>query len=72
MRRSVALTAPGTGHWELVLTTLDKAELRAEVRRLWAEEGVEPSRMRIDSPCTRLTEAQTTYRLSRFVPDLSD
>ncbi|MFE0458609.1 hypothetical protein ACFW1A_05010 [Kitasatospora sp. NPDC058965] len=66
-RRRAARTAPDAGHWELVLWTADRAELRTQVSRLGAA-GVDPESLWIDAPCSR-DASPPVYRLSRFVSD---
>ncbi|WP_328707704.1 hypothetical protein [Streptomyces mesophilus] len=53
----------------MVIETGDKAELRAHLRRL-QEARVDESMIRIDTLCRRPVQ-QSTYQLSRFVPNPS-
>ncbi|MYV65401.1 hypothetical protein GT043_05475 [Streptomyces sp. SID2131] len=66
-QRLAARTAPDAGQWEVVIETLDQAEMRTRLRRL-REAGVDESMIRIDTLCGRLG-VPTTYRLSRFMAD---
>ena len=66
-QRPAARTTPDAGRWEVVVETVDSAELRVHVRRL-QEAGVDGSMIRIDTLCGRL-KYPSGYRLSRFVTD---
>ncbi|OKJ29869.1 hypothetical protein AMK24_29215 [Streptomyces sp. CB02366] len=66
-QRLAVRAAPDAGQWEVVVETLDQAEIRTRLRCL-REAGVDGSMIRIDTLCGRL-ELPTTYRLSRFVTD---
>ncbi|MFB8026370.1 MULTISPECIES: hypothetical protein [unclassified Streptomyces] len=66
--RGRAWEADRSGHWDVVLETQDQAVFQHHVRRLRADPHLgDPSELRIDVLCGRLTHP-TTYRLSRFVP----
>ncbi|WP_063796144.1 hypothetical protein [Peterkaempfera griseoplana] len=62
----------GPGHWEVLLSTGDEAELRAHVRRLRDGHALaDDARLRMDMFCGRLVQP-TTYQLSVWVPDPAD
>ncbi|MFD7559647.1 MULTISPECIES: hypothetical protein [unclassified Streptomyces] len=66
--RRAADFAPEAGHWEVLFSTQDESEWRAELRRLHAlprNEQIDWSMARIDVMCGRLIHP-TTYRLSLF------
>lgn len=66
-RRAADLTAPGTGHWEVIFETQDESERHSYLRRLRSTESlIDWPMTRMDTLCGRTQP--TTYRLSLFVP----
>ncbi|MFJ5548317.1 hypothetical protein [Streptomyces sp. NPDC093225] len=67
--RARAEAARPTGRWQRVWEGDSDAELRAVVRRLYAEDpDLAPDDLRIDMFCGRLVNP-TGYAVSLFVPD---
>lgn len=68
--RATQRTADTPGRWEPLFSTTEQSELREYFRRLLSEGTVtDPSQIRIDTNCGRLSHP-STYQLSLFVPEV--